>query len=59
MRKVVQFVKECHSELKKVIWPGREDVISSVKVVIISTVLIAAVLGFVDLVLLLGVQKIF
>jgi preprotein translocase subunit SecE len=59
MRKIIQFIKECHSELKKVIWPGRDDVISSVKVVIISTVLIAAVLGFVDFILLLGVQKIF
>jgi preprotein translocase subunit SecE len=59
MRKIIQFIQECQSELKKVIWPGRDDVISSVKVVIISTVLIAAVLGFVDFVLLLGVQKIF
>ncbi|MDR2865106.1 MAG: preprotein translocase subunit SecE [Spirochaetaceae bacterium] len=59
MRKIIQFIKECHSELKKVIWPSRDDVISSVKVVIISTVIIAAVLGFVDFVLLLGVQKIF
>jgi len=59
VKKLVQFIKECRSELKKVIWPSRDDVISSVKVVIISTVIIAAVLGFVDFILLLGVQKIF
>ena len=55
MKKIVQFIKECHGELKKVIWPSRSDVISSVKVVIISTILIAAVLGLVDFILALGV----
>ncbi|GHV18799.1 hypothetical protein FACS189493_8400 [Spirochaetia bacterium] len=59
MGKIVQFVKDSYAELRKVIWPSREDVISSVKVVIISTVLIAAVLGLVDVLLLLGVQAIF
>ena len=59
MRKIVQFVKESYAELRKVIWPGRDDVISSVKVVIISTMIIAAALGLVDILLLLGVQAIF
>ena len=59
MSKIVQFVKESYAELRKVIWPSRDDVISSVKVVIISTVIIAAVLGLVDVLLLLGVQAIF
>ena len=59
MNKVVQFVKESYAELRKVIWPSREDVISSVKVVIISTIIVAAVLGLVDVLLLLGVQAIF
>jgi len=59
MGKIVQFVKESYAELRKVIWPGRDDVISSVKVVIVSTIIIAAVLGLVDVLLLLGVQVIF
>jgi len=59
MGKVVQFVKESYAELRKVIWPSRDDVISSVKVVIISTIIIAAVLGLMDVLLLLGVQAIF
>jgi preprotein translocase subunit SecE len=59
MGKLVQFVKESYAELRKVIWPGRDDVVSSVKVVIVSTILIAAVLGLVDVLLLLGVQVIF
>jgi len=59
MGKVIQFFKECYAELRKVVWPSRDDVISSVGVVIVSTVIIAAVLGLVDILLLLGVQAIF
>ena len=49
MAKVVQFIKESKAELKKVVWPTKEDVFSSIKVVIISTVVIAVVLGALDL----------
>ena len=59
MGKVIQFIKESYAELRKVIWPSRDDAISSVKVVIISTLIIGAVLGLVDMLLLLGVQAIF
>jgi preprotein translocase subunit SecE len=59
MKKVIQFIKESYAELKKVVWPGRDDVISSVKVVLISTMIIAAVLGFIDFLLLLGVRAVF
>ncbi|MDR1399136.1 MAG: preprotein translocase subunit SecE [Treponema sp.] len=59
MNKIVQFVRESYAELRKVVWPSREDVISSVKVVIVSTIIIAATLGLVDVLLLLGVQAIF
>jgi preprotein translocase subunit SecE len=59
MKKIVQFIKESYAELKKVVWPGRDDVISSVKVVIVSTAIIAAILGLIDFLLLLGVRAIF
>ena len=49
MAKVVQFIKESKAELKKVVWPTKEDVFSSIKVVIISTVVIAVILGALDL----------
>ena len=57
--KVIQFIKESYAELKKVIWPGRDDVISSVKVVIVSTVIVAAILGLIDVLLLFGIRAIF
>jgi preprotein translocase subunit SecE len=59
MKKIIQFVKESYAELRKVIWPSREDAISSVKVVIVSTIIFAVALGFIDVLLLLAVQKIF
>ncbi|MDR1867502.1 MAG: preprotein translocase subunit SecE [Treponema sp.] len=59
MRKIVQFTRESYTELKKVVWPTFEDVVSSVKVVIISTLIIAAALGLVDVIFLLGIQAIF
>jgi preprotein translocase subunit SecE len=59
MSKVVQFVRESYAELRKVVWPGRDDVVSSVKVVIVSTIIIAAALGLVDVLLLFGIRAIF
>ena len=49
MAKVVQFIKESKAELKKVVWPTKEDVFSSINVVIISTIVVAVVLGALDL----------
>ncbi|MDR0410779.1 MAG: preprotein translocase subunit SecE [Treponema sp.] len=57
--KIISFVKESYAELRKVVWPSREDAISSVRVVIVSTIIIAVALGFIDILLLLGVQAIF
>ncbi|MBP3709258.1 MAG: preprotein translocase subunit SecE [Treponema sp.] len=48
MSKVVQFFRESGSELKKVVWPSRDDVVSSVIAVVVSTFLIAVVLGLLD-----------
>ena len=49
MAKVIQFFKESRAELKKVVWPTKDDVISSIKVVIISTIVVAVILGLLDL----------
>jgi preprotein translocase subunit SecE len=59
MKKLVQFVKESYAELRKVVWPSREDVVSSIKVVIVSTIIIALALGLVDALLLSGIRALF
>jgi preprotein translocase subunit SecE len=46
--KVSIFFRECLAELKKVVWPSREDVVSSVKIVIVSTLILAVLLGLLD-----------
>ncbi len=59
MKKIVQFFKESFAELKKVVWPSQGEVVSSTKVVIISTLIFAGLLGFVDFILLKGLDVIF
>ena len=59
MSKIVQFCKECVAELRKVVWPTRDDVISSVKVVVVSTVIIAIILGLLDSLLIAGMNLFF
>ncbi len=49
MAKIFQFFKESRAELKKVVWPTKADVLSSIKVVIISTFFVAIILGLLDL----------
>ncbi|MBU3849836.1 MAG: preprotein translocase subunit SecE [Candidatus Treponema excrementipullorum] len=59
MGKMVRFFKECGAELRKVVWPTRSDVVSSVKVVLVSTVIIAVILGLLDLLFVTGMNLIF
>ena len=59
MKKLIQYFKDCRSELRNVVWPSKENVASSTKVVVISTVLVAVFLGLVDFVLLKLVYLLF
>jgi preprotein translocase subunit SecE len=59
MNKIIRFFKESFGELKKVTWPSREEVTSSTKVVLVSTVLIALALGLVDYLIFRGIDLIF
>jgi preprotein translocase subunit SecE len=51
MNRIIRFFKESYAELRKVIWPSRDEVIASTKVVIISVVIIALLLGLFDVVI--------
>ena len=59
MKKIVQFFKDSYAELKKVVWPSRDEVGSSTKVVIVSVIIFAVVLGAVDFLILSGIDLIF
>jgi preprotein translocase subunit SecE len=59
MNKIIRFFKESFGELKKVTWPSRDEVTSSTKVVLVSTILIAIALGLVDYLIFRGIDLIF
>ena len=57
--KVINFFKESIAELKKVVWPTKNDVLSTVAVVLVSTIIIAAILGLLDFLFVSGMNLIF
>jgi preprotein translocase subunit SecE len=59
MKKIIQFFKDSYAELRKVVWPTKEDVVASTKVVLFSTIVMAAVLGFIDYLLVVGIDVLF
>ncbi|MFP4372987.1 MAG: preprotein translocase subunit SecE [Spirochaetaceae bacterium] len=59
MRRIIQFFKDSYAELKKVVWPSRDEVASSTRVVLVSVALFAAVLGIIDFLFLTGIDLIF
>jgi preprotein translocase subunit SecE len=48
--RVNQFLLECVREIREIVWPTRQEVIDSTKVVIVATLFLAAVLGGFDLI---------
>ncbi len=59
MRKIILFLQESFAELKKVTWPSRDEATASTKVVLVSVIIIAAILGLVDFILFKAVDLIF
>lgn len=59
MKNFIKFVKECAGELRKVTWPTRNDVLSSTKVVFISTIVVALILGLLDWLFTKGLMLVF
>lgn len=44
-----RFLSDVISELRKVVWPTREDVVYLTFVVVVITVILGAVLGLIDI----------
>lgn len=59
MKKFFRFCKECVAELKKVTWPTGDQVLSSVTVVFVSTVVVALILGVLDFAFTKGMEIVF
>ena len=50
-KRIKEIFKEVKIELKKVVFPGKDEVIGSTKVVVVLVLIIAIFLGFVDMLL--------
>ena len=50
-QQLVQFLKEVRTELKKVNWPARKEVMGSTVVVIVSVFILSFFLGAIDVTL--------
>ena len=59
MKKLFRYFKECRLEMKKVAWPNRATIVSSTKIVLITTIIFAILLGLVDFLLMRLVYLIF
>ncbi|MCG8454241.1 MAG: preprotein translocase subunit SecE [Spirochaetales bacterium] len=59
MKKIKAFIAESYGELRKVVWPSKESVMASAKVVIVSTVVFALFFGLVDFLLSQGIMGLF
>ena len=55
--KTKQFYLDVRNEMKKVSWPGRQEVISTTTIVIVAVVFFGFYLGVVDVVLNAGVGR--
>jgi preprotein translocase subunit SecE len=59
MKKVLLFFRESYAELKKVVWPSRDEVVASTKVVIVSVLVISLALWAVDFLIYQGINLLF
>ena len=48
MRRLIRFLREVRSELKRVSWPSKDDVRESTAVVIVVVIILAVFIGLVD-----------
>jgi preprotein translocase subunit SecE len=55
--KVVQFLRDVRSELRKVTFPSRKETLASTAVVIVVVLLMATYLGLMDLLLSMVITK--
>ena len=59
MNKVIQFFKDSYAELKKVTWPSKDEVLASTRAVITAILLVALLLGIIDVILFQGIDFLF
>ncbi len=56
--RIVKFFKETKSELKKVVWPSKQQIIKNTLIVIAAVIAIGAVIWILDFLFQLGLGQI-
>ena len=59
MQKVIRFLKETRTELTKVTWPTKSEIIGSTIVTVVVSIVLSVFIGIVDFILDKGVRAIF
>lgn len=59
MEKITKFLKEVASELRKVTWPSKDELIGSTIVTVVVSVIVAIFIGIVDRILTQIVSEVF
>jgi len=59
VKKIVEFFNDVVAEMKKVVWPSRDKVMDSTRIVIISTIILALFFGLADILFLRLIQLFF
>jgi preprotein translocase subunit SecE len=57
MNKILTFLNEVKAEIRKITWPGRDDLIGTTIIVCLLTVVFAAILGGMDVVFGLLIRR--
>lgn len=56
--KIVNFLRDARHELKKVVWPSKQELIKSTLIVIGVSVAVSIMLGILDYIFTLGVEEV-
>lgn len=59
MQKLIKFFKEVQSELIKVTWPSKDEIVGSTIVTVVVSIIMSIFVGIVDFVLDKGIRAIF
>ena len=59
MQKIIRFLKETRTELTKVTWPTKNEIIGSTIVTVVVSLVLSIFVGIVDFILDKGVRAIF
>ena len=59
MNKAIKFLKETKTEMTKVTWPSKQEIIGSTIVTVVVSIVVSIFIGIVDFILDKGVRAIF